>query len=87
MTVLDRSKRETDTKDISALAEEERGETAFAVRTAESLLKWMGMTVLDAKNSIKNHPAYYSGGDERVEIPAVPEGGRDVIFPDMGGLR
>lgn len=83
MIFLDRTGDESDT---SILAEEERGEIAFAVRTAESLLKWMGMTVEDAKKAVEDHVAYYLGGDERVEIPAAPEGSRDVIFPYMDGV-
>lgn len=76
----------TDMRNTSALAEEERGEMAFAIRTTEYLLKWMGMTVQDAKNAVQNYGPYYSGGDEHVEIPAVPEGGRDAVFPDMDDL-
>jgi hypothetical protein len=86
LIILDSTKHQTDPKDTSVLAKEERGEILFAVRTAESLLKWMGMTVKDAKKAVEDQVAYYLGGEEVVEIPAVPEGGRDVVFPSMDGI-
>ena len=86
LIVLDFTKRESKTKDAAVLAEEERGEMAFAVRTAEWLLKWMGMTIKDARKAVKDQAAYYLDGDEHVEIPALPEGGKDVVFPGMDGI-
>lgn len=67
------------------MANEERGELAFAVTTAQSLLKWMGVSVKDARQFVDNEGPYYSDGNESVEIPAVADGARDPVFPDMGG--
>ena len=89
LIVLDHAKhqrRRGDTKDPSVLTNEERGELAFAVDTAECLLKWMNMTVAEANAYVDAQGPYYSGGSEIVDIPALTEGVKDAIFPEMGGL-
>ncbi|KAG8221215.1 hypothetical protein J3R82DRAFT_2793 [Butyriboletus roseoflavus] len=58
---------------------------AFAVKCAESVLSWMGLTVSTAKNFVDSHGPYYSGGDEEVEIPALLDGADDPIFPAIDG--
>lgn len=74
-----------DAKDTSDLANEERGEFAFAVSTAHSILKWMKMSFEDARKLVDSEGPYYSCGNELVEIPALVDGVRDPVFPAMGG--
>lgn len=67
----------------SVLTKEEGGELAFAVDTAESILKWINFTVEEAREYVDTQGPYYSGGCERVEIPALREGEEDPVFPSL----
>lgn len=68
------------------LADEERGELAFAALCAKSLLRWMGITKAQATKFVDDQGAYYLPGDEVVELPALAEGDLDPIFPQLGTL-
>lgn len=70
----------------NTLADEERGELAFATESAQRLLKWMGLTREQASEFVDRQGAYYLPGEEIVEIPAVENGLEDPIFPPMGGF-
>lgn len=79
-------KNKPDPKDTSVLADEERGEIAFAAKCAQSLLNWMNMTVAEAELFVDGQGPYFSGGEEKIEIPALVEHVKDPIFPDMNGF-
>ena len=72
--------------DRSDIANEERGEFGFAITTAESILKWLNMSVEDARKFVDGKGPYYSGGNELVEIPGLVDGAQDPIFPVMGDV-
>lgn len=89
LIILDQAKHGKDRPnptDSSGLAEEERGELAFAVKCAKALLKFMMLTVADAEQFVNNQGPYYSCGEEEVEIPASLDGIPDPIFPDMNNV-
>lgn len=89
LIILDRANHRNhhpSAKDASGLADGERGEIAFAILTAKHLLKWMNMTVKDAKGFVDNLGPYYTGGHEHVEFPALERGEKDPIFLDMNDL-
>jgi hypothetical protein len=89
LIILDEAKHgkhQPDPKDTSALANEERGELAFAAKCAKALLRFMKLTVADAEEFVNRQGPYYSGGDEKIEIPARLNGVPDPIFPDMNDL-
>jgi hypothetical protein len=46
----------------------------------------MSMMVKDAKKVVEDQVAYYLGCEEPVEIPTVPDGGRDIAFLPMNGF-
>lgn len=73
-------------KDASGLADEERGELAFASECAKALLKFMGFTVTGAQEFVDGQGPYYSDGDEKVVIPGLHKGVPDPIFPDMNDI-
>ncbi|KAG8214274.1 hypothetical protein J3R82DRAFT_9218 [Butyriboletus roseoflavus] len=88
LIILDRAKHtkhRPNPKDTSELANEERGEMAFAADCAKALLKFMNMTVDGARKFVCSQGPYYSGGDQEITIPVSPNGLPDPVFPDMSG--
>lgn len=85
LIILDWSEGNPHSKNTSGVEEEERAELSFARLTARNLLKWLKMSVQEAKTFVEESP-YYSPGTERVEIPALADGTPDTIFPDMKGV-
>ncbi|KAG6372927.1 hypothetical protein JVT61DRAFT_6961 [Boletus reticuloceps] len=65
----------------SSVEEEESADLAFAHSTARSLLKWLNMTVQQAREFVDKSP-YYLPGSEQAKIP--PQSTKDPVFPDMG---
>lgn len=89
LIVLDKAHRrqqQPNPKDSSELAEEERGELAFASQCAKALLRFMGLNFTSAQHFVDSQGPYYSAGEENVEIPALANGAPDTIFPDMNDL-
>lgn len=67
------------------LADEERGELAFAAQCAQSILQWMGLTKEKAKMFVDKQGPYYLPGEDVIEIPASVLGLPDPILPQMHG--
>ena len=87
LIILDsKSPEKTTSKMKNTLAEEERGELAFATQCAESLLQWIGLTKEKANEFIDGQGPYYLPGEEVVEIPALANGLSDPIFPPMNDM-
>ena len=88
LIILDQAHRrqhQPNAKDHSELADEERGELAFASTCAKALLGFMNLTVANAKKFVDDQGPYYLPGDEKVVIPALVNGERDEVFPEMDG--
>ncbi|KAF8414637.1 hypothetical protein L210DRAFT_3658740 [Boletus edulis BED1] len=71
----------TTSKLKNTLADEERGELAFAAKIAQSILKWMDLTEKTAIEFVGRQGAYYLPGNETVQLP-LPQ----TIFSDMKGV-
>ncbi|KAH7904348.1 hypothetical protein BJ138DRAFT_1119503 [Hygrophoropsis aurantiaca] len=66
----------------TVLAEEESGEMTVANNFAAQILKWLNMTVNQAKQYVDGFSAYYEPGDEEVVLPAVVEG-KDPVLDEV----
>lgn len=65
------------------LADEERGDLAFATQCAHHILKWMNLTKAQAEKFVDDQGPYYLPGEEVVEIPAVVPDVPDSVFPPL----
>ncbi|KAG6370279.1 hypothetical protein JVT61DRAFT_12230 [Boletus reticuloceps] len=85
LIVLDWTEKKTNGRrrpNVTAgVEEEESADLVFARSAARRLLKWLNMTVQQAREFVEKSP-YYLSGSERVEIP--PPCSEDPVFPDMG---